>query len=71
MTCLGMLLLIIAGRLFYQVSFERNAFSLWTCVVNLLHGLWIGEAWGRHLLDVGVLVRMLVLGVVISAKTFH
>jgi len=42
-----------------------------TYVVNLLRGLWIGEAWGKHLLDVGVLAGMLVLGIVISAKTFR
>lgn len=135
MTCLGMLLLIAAGMLFYHVRFDGNAFSLlagftlcslsffgigfilagitrtvrsaWvaamvllypmlflsgaffsvkllpaavqkvsafmplTYVVNLLSGLWMGESWGQHLLDVGVLLGMLVLGVVISARTFR
>jgi ABC-2 type transport system permease protein len=135
MTCLGMLLLIAAGKLVYHVRFEGNAFSMlggfvlsslsffgigfilagimrtvrsaWvvamvllypmlflsgaffsvellpaaiqkvsaliplTYVVNLLRGLWFGESWGEHLLDVGVLVGMLVLGVIISAKTFR
>jgi len=42
-----------------------------TYVVNLLRGLWYGESWGNHLLDVGVLAGMLVLGVVVSAKTFR
>jgi ABC-2 type transport system permease protein len=42
-----------------------------TYVVNLLRGLWVGEPWGTHLLDVSVLVGMLVLGVVISLKTFR
>lgn len=42
-----------------------------TYVVNLLRGLWVGETWGAHLLDVGVLVGMLVLGTIISAKTFR
>jgi ABC-2 type transport system permease protein len=42
-----------------------------TYVVNLLRGLWNGEAWGNHLLDVGVLVGMLAVGLVISVKTFH
>ena len=42
-----------------------------TYVVDLLRGLWAGEPWGNHLLDVGVLAGMLVLGVVISAKTFQ
>jgi len=34
-------------------------------VVNLLRGLWIGEAWSKHLLDVGVLAGMLILGIII------
>ncbi len=135
MTGLGMLLLVAAGRLVFDVRFEGNALSLlggfvlsslsffgigfilagimptvrtaWvttmvlvypmlllsgaffsievlptavqkvsdfiplTYVVNLLRGLWYGEPWGNHLLDVGVLVGMLILGVVISAKTFR
>jgi ABC-2 type transport system permease protein len=135
MTCLGMLLLVAAGKLVYNVGFEGNAFSLlggfvlgslsffgigfilagvmptarsaWivgmvllypmlflsgafftvellpaavqkvsavmplTYVVNLLRGLWAGEPWGAHLLDVGVLVAMLLLGVIVSARTFR
>jgi ABC-2 type transport system permease protein len=42
-----------------------------TYVVNLLRGLWIGEAWGAHLLDIGVLVGILILGILISIKTFR
>ena len=42
-----------------------------TYVVNLLGGLWKGEVWGDHLLDEGVLVGMLVVGVVVSVKTFR
>jgi ABC-2 type transport system permease protein len=42
-----------------------------TYVVNLLRGLWFGEPWGEHLLDVGVLLGMLVLGVLISVKVFR
>jgi ABC-2 type transport system permease protein len=135
MTSLGMVLLIVAGKLVYQMRFEGNAWSvlggfvlsslsffglgfilagivptartaqiigmvllypmLFLCgagyprellpeaikkfsnflpltyVVNLLRGLWIGEAWGSHLLDVGVLVGMLILGIIITAKTFR
>ena len=135
MTALGMLLLVAAGQLFYQVSFEGNAFSMlagfvlsslsffalgfilagimptarsaWvvgmvllypmmllsgafftieilpaavqkvsafmplTYVVNLLRGLWLGEPWGIHLLDVGVLTGMLLLGIIVSAKIFR
>jgi len=40
-------------------------------VVNLLKGLWIGESWGAHLLDVSVLTGMLLLGIFISVKTFR
>ena len=135
MTCLGVLLLMIAGKLVYQVQFEGNAFSLmggfilgslsffgigfilagilptartaqvvamvllypmlilsgaaWprelmpntvqtisaflplTYVVNLLRGFWMGEAWGQHWLDVGVLIGILLLGLAISVKTFR
>ncbi|HTX78244.1 MAG TPA: ABC transporter permease [Longilinea sp.] len=135
MTCLGVLLLVIAGKLVYQVQFEGNAFSLmggfilgslsffgigfilagilptartaqvvamvllypmlilsgaaWprelmpntvqtisaflplTYVVNLLRGFWMGEAWGQHWLDVGVLIGILLLGLAISVKTFR
>lgn len=135
MTLLGMVLLIVAGKLVYHVRFEGNALSVFfgfvlcclsffglgfilaglmpnartaqivgmvllypmmflsgagfprellpeaikkvatflplTYVVNLLRGLWVGEAWSAHLLDVGVLLGMLLLGVIISAKTFR
>ncbi|MCX7609330.1 MAG: ABC transporter permease [Anaerolineales bacterium] len=42
-----------------------------TYVVNLLRGLWFGEAWSRHGNDVIVLVVMMVVGVLISAKIFR
>jgi ABC-2 type transport system permease protein len=42
-----------------------------TYVVNLLRGLWVGEAWSSHLLDAGVLAGMLIIGVVVSAMTFR
>jgi len=135
MTTLGMLLLIAAGKLVYQVRFEGNFFSVlggfvlsslsffgigfilagtlptvrtaWvvamvllypmmflsgaffslkllpaaiqkvsafmplTYVVNLLNGLWVGEPWSSHLLDVGVLAGMLLLGILITAKVFR
>jgi ABC-2 type transport system permease protein len=48
-----------------------SAFVPLTYVVNLLAGLWTGETWGAHLLDVGVLVGMLLLGIIVSAKTFR
>jgi len=135
MTSLGMVLLIVAGKLVYHMRFEGNAWSVMggfvlsslsffglgfilasimrmartaqivgmvllypmlflsgagfprellpeaikkvstflplTYVVNLLRGLWIGETWGQHLLDVGVLVVMLVVGVLVSVKLFR
>jgi hypothetical protein len=40
-------------------------------VVNLLKGLWVGETWSQHIMDVTVLAVMLVAGVVISIKTFR
>ena len=48
-----------------------SAFLPLTYVVNLLRGLWIGQPWGDHLLDVGVLAGMLLLGVIVSVKTFR
>ncbi len=48
-----------------------SAFLPLTYVVNLLRGLWAGEAWGAHLLDVSVLLVLLVLGIFISSKTFR
>jgi ABC-2 type transport system permease protein len=47
------------------------AFVPLSYVVNLLRGLWIGQSWGEHLLDAGVLAGMLLLGTVISVKTFR
>ena len=42
-----------------------------TYVVNLLRGLWVGEAWSQHLTEVIVLTAMLVVGGFISSKTFR
>jgi ABC-2 type transport system permease protein len=135
MTGLGMLLLVIAGKLVYHMRFEGNFFSVLggfvlcslsffgigfiiagtmpnartaqivglvllypmiylsgasfpremlpetikkistflplTYVVNLMRGLWIGEAWNQHITDVIVLVAMLVVGVLVSVKLFR
>jgi len=134
MTSLGMLLLILAGKLVYHVRFTGNAWSVFggfvlsclsfyglgfilaglmptartaqivgmvllypmlflsgagfprellppaiqniskflplTYVVNLLRGLWIGESWEKHIVNVAVLVGLLVFGVVVSSLTF-
>jgi ABC-2 type transport system permease protein len=135
MTVLGMILLIIAGKLVYHLRFEGNALSVMvgfvlsslsffalgfvlaglmptartaqvvgmallypmlflsgagfpsellpetikkvsyflplTYVVTLLRGLWVGDPWSKHANDVFVLVAMLVVGVLISVKTFR
>jgi ABC-2 type transport system permease protein len=42
-----------------------------THVVTLLRGTWIGEGWGEHLTSVIVLVAVMVVGLLISAKTFR
>jgi len=42
-----------------------------THVVQLLQGLWFGEPWSDHLPKVAVLIGMLIVGVVVSARTFR
>jgi ABC-2 type transport system permease protein len=42
-----------------------------THVVNLLQGLWVGNPWSKHLVEVAVLAGLLVVGAVVSAKTFR
>lgn len=135
MTALGMILLVVAGKLVYHMHFDGNAISMFagftlsslsffsigfvlaglmptartaqvvgmvllypmlflsgagfpqellpeaikkvsnflplTYVVNLLRGLWIGEAWSQHVTDVIVLAAILVAGVLISVKLFR
>ena len=135
MTTLGMLLLVIAGKLVYHLRFEGNVFYVLvgftlssfsffslglvlaglmptartaqvvglailypmlflsgagfprellpesiiniskflplTYVVKLLRGLWIGESWRSHIVDVVVLSAMLVVGVLVSVKLFR
>jgi ABC-2 type transport system permease protein len=48
-----------------------SAFFPLTYVVNLLRGLWFGETWSSHLLDVGILAALLLVGIIISARTFR
>jgi len=135
MTFLGMILLVIAGKLVYHLRFEGNILSVFmgftlsslsffglgfilaslvptartaqivgmvllypmlflsgagfprellpeaikkistflplTYVVNLLRGLWIGEAWSQYTTEVIVLAAMLVLGILVSVKLFR
>lgn len=42
-----------------------------TYVVNLLRGLWIGETWGQHGMDIIVLLVMMVAGAFVSVKLFR
>ena len=42
-----------------------------TYVVDLLRGLWIGEAWSQHITEVIVLAAILVVGVLVSIRTFR
>lgn len=135
MTALGMVLLVIAGSLVYNMRFEGNVLSViagfmlsclsffaigfvlagvmptartaqvvgmvllypmlflsgagfprellpntiikvsrylpLTYVVNLLRGLWVGNPWSAHLTDTLVLSGVLILGLLISIKTFR
>jgi len=48
-----------------------SSFLPLTYVVNLLRGLWVGESWGQHLIDVAVLAALLIVGVLISTRTFR
>jgi len=69
-------MLLLSGAFFtvelLPVAVQKvTAFIPLTYVVNLLRGLWVGESWGQHLLDVGMLAGMLVVGVIVSARTFR
>jgi ABC-2 type transport system permease protein len=69
-------MLILSGaawprELMPSAARQVSSFLPLTFVVNLMRGLWIGEAWGSHLLDVGVLGVMLLLGLLITVKTFR
>ncbi len=42
-----------------------------THVVTLLRGLWMGDPWGQHLGEAGILVALLIAGLLVSTKTFR
>lgn len=42
-----------------------------THVVTLLRGLWMGDPWSKHLGEVGILTILLIVGVLVSSKTFR
>jgi ABC-2 type transport system permease protein len=48
-----------------------SAFLPLTYVVDLLRGLWIGEAWSQHTTAVIVLLGLLLVGAFVSVKTFR
>jgi ABC-2 type transport system permease protein len=48
-----------------------SAFLPLTYVVNLLRGLWVGDAWSLHITDVIILVVMLAVGVLVSVRLFR
>jgi ABC-2 type transport system permease protein len=48
-----------------------SAFLPLTYAVNLLKGMWFGEAWSAHLLDVAVLGIMIVLLGGLAVRLFH
>ncbi len=78
---------IVAMVLFYPMIFLSGAFIPWkilpktmqkfaqvlplTHVVTLLKGLWMGHGWAEHLKEVGILAGLLVVCVIVSAKTFR
>lgn len=41
-----------------------------TYVVSFLRGLWVGDSWGSHWLDLTVILGLMVVGVIISTVTF-
>lgn len=48
-----------------------NRFLPLTYVVKLLRGLWVGDSWSQHLTEALVLAGILVVGVLVSVKTFR
>jgi ABC-2 type transport system permease protein len=41
-----------------------------TYVVSFLKGLWVGDSWGTHWLDLTVILGLLVVGAILSTVTF-
>jgi len=41
-----------------------------THAVTLIRGMWFGDTWSMHLMEVGILTGLLIVGVAVSAKTF-
>jgi ABC-2 type transport system permease protein len=54
-----------------EAAQKVSGFLPLTYVVNLLSGLWSGNAWSQHITDILVLAGMLAAGVLISIITFR
>jgi ABC-2 type transport system permease protein len=50
---------------------DISRFLPMTHVVTLVKGLWFGDGWGDHLLELGVLAGMLVVGTALAARLFR
>ena len=61
----------IPKQTFPQAVKAVSKFIPLTHVVDLLQGLWIGDSLGKHLLEIGVLAGLLVVGVAVSAMAFR
>jgi ABC-2 type transport system permease protein len=69
-------MLFLSGAGFPSEVFPETIRSLskflpLTHVVTLLEGLWFGELWNAHLMEVVVLGGMLIVGVVVATRTFR
>lgn len=42
-----------------------------THVVTLLQGLWFGESWREHLMEVRILIAILIIGIILSSRIFR
>ena len=50
---------------------QAGQFLPLTYVISLLRGVWEGSGWSEHLTDVGILLGILVVGLLVSVKTFR
>jgi ABC-2 type transport system permease protein len=71
-----MVMMFLSGATFPSQMFppalkQVTQFLPLTHVVTLLQGMWLGNAWGSHLLEVVVLASLLVVSVIVSARFFR
>ncbi len=78
---------IVAMVLFYPMIFVSGAYIPFhilpkamqhvaeslplTHVVTLLRGLWMGHGWGDHLKEASILAGLMIVCIIVSAKTFR